>query len=101
MDQVLDPRGLGCNLGTNCNARGPFPPFERNQTRVVLGSRGQVKWARRWQHPFLSLLVSECYSWVTHIHTQACMLIAHQLPLASLSPYDFVIRHMLFVGKCV
>lgn len=29
------------------------------------------------------------------------MLIAHQLPLSSLSPYDFVIRHMLFVGKCV
>lgn len=91
----------GGHSGSNWNARGPFPPLELNQTRTGLGSRGQVKWARHCQHPFLSLPVSWWCSWVIHTHTQACTLIARQLPLVSLLPYDFVIRHMLFVGKCV
>lgn len=58
-----------------------------------------MKWAGHCQYPFLSLLVSWCCSRDPHIYTQACTLIAHQLPLASLFPYDFVIRHMLFVGN--
>lgn len=91
----------GGHLGSNWNARGPLPPLELNQHGQAWGAED------KWRGPGIVSIHSCLYRFpgvaagFTLLHTQACTLIAHQLPLASPLPYDFVIRHMLFVGKCV